>query len=377
MTWDVIVIGVGGMGSATAYHLALRGRKVLALEQHNIPNELGASQGVNRMIRLAYAEGSEYVAMLRRAYQLWQELGAACGERMLFITGGIDAGAEDSWIVTGSLRSCAEHKLTHEVLGAEELGRRFPAFRLPPNMVAVFQPEGGFVLSERSIVAHVSLALDLGTEFHAREKVVDWKVKDNTVHVRTNRSSYLASRLVITAGPWIADVVAPLKDVVRPERQVLLWVQPVRPELFQFGSFPVFYMQDGNEKFYGMPIYGVPGFKLGKYHHLREQVHPDTMDRECHASDERVLRTAITKYFPDADGPTLAMKTCLFSNTEDEDFILDIHPEFSQVSIAAGFSGHGFKFCTVIGEIMSDLALEGGSRSFDLSRFSFDRLLRS
>jgi sarcosine oxidase len=223
-------------------------------------------------------------------------------------------------------------------------------------------------------VAHVSLALELGAEIRACEQVLEWKVRSGTVTVRTDHGSYRASRLVITAGAWAAKAVKELEEIVSPERQVLLWVQPKRPELFQIGSFPVFYMQDGDEKFYGLPIYGIPGFKIGKYNHLKEQVDPNTMDRECHPRDEQVLRKAIRNYFPDADGPTIAMKTCLFSNTKDENFILDLHPEFPQVSIAAGFSGHGFKFCPVVGEIMADLALEGGSKSFDLGPFRLDRL---
>ena len=373
--YDVIVIGVGAMGSATTYQLAARGCKVLALEQYNIPHDLGASGGINRMIRLAYAEDPRYVPMLRRAYRLWRDLGRRSKERLLFITGGIDAGPEDSWIVRGSLQACTEYQLKHETLTAAELRKRFPAFRLPKKMVAVYQPQGGFVLAEQSIVAQVSLALDLGAEVHAREQVLDWRVQKRMVTVRTDRGSYRASRLVITAGPWAAQVIDRLNGVVKPERQVLIWVQPKRPERFRMGVFPVFYMQDGEEKFYGLPIFGIPGLKFGKYNHLKEQVDPNTMARECHPNDELVLRNAIRKYLPDADGPTIAMKICLFSNTRDENFILDSHPDFPQVSIAAGFSGHGFKFCPVVGEIMAEFALNGGSSSYDLGLFRLDRLL--
>ena len=327
------------------------------------------------MIRLAYAEGPGSVPMVRRSYHLWRDLGRRFKERLLFVTGGIDAGVEDSWMVQGSLQSCVEHELEHERLTSQELSKRYPGFRLPKSMVAVYQPQAGFVLAERSIVAHVSLALEMGAEIHAREQVLDWKVQKGVVTVSTDRGKYRAARLVITAGPWAADAVTQLRGIVKPERQVLFWAQPRRPELFRLGAFPVFYMQDGDEKFYGMPVYGIPGFKFGKYNHLQEQVHPDTMDRETHPQDEQVMRKAIRKYFPDADGPTIAMKTCLFSNTADENFILDLHPDFPEVSIAAGFSGHGFKFCPVVGEIMADLALEGGSKFFDLSLFKLDRLL--
>ena len=373
MTWDVIVIGVGGMGSAVVYELAARGCKVLGLEQHNIPHDLGSSHGVNRMIRLAYAEDPRYVPMVRRSYKLWRELGRKVRERLLFITGGVDAGAEDSWIVQGSLKSCVAHGLKFDLLTSAELHQRFPGFRLPKRMIALYQPQGGFVLSERSIVAHVSLALGLGAEIHAREKVLSWEVRGGKVVVKTDRGQYKASRLVITAGAWAGEVIKSLNGLVTAERQVLLWVQPKRPELFRLGAFPVFYMQDGKDKFYGLPPYGVPGFKFGKYNHLNELVDPNRMDRECHPKDEEVLRRGIRKFFPEADGPTIAMKTCLFENTSDEHFILDQHPQFPQVSIAAGFSGHGFKFCPVVGEIMADLALDGGSKSFDLSLFSLER----
>lgn len=374
------------MGSATAYHLAQRGCKVLALEQHNIPHDLGSSHGVNRIIRLAYAEGEAYVPMVRRAYRLWRDLELRVGEQLLFITGGIDASPRKDpdpkkrSLVDGTLRSCRKYKLEHEILTPAQLRRRFPAFHLPERrkspetkLVAVYQPESGFVLSERSIVAHVSAALDLGAEIHAREKVRNWEVKGGKVTVHTDQGSYRAGRLVITAGPWASDFVEGLKTKVKPERQVLLWVQPKRPELFRMGAFPVFYMQDGTEKYYGFPTYGIPGFKIGKYNHLKQDGDPTTMDRECHARDEKVLRKAIRRYFPDADGPTIAMTTCIFSNTKDENFILDLHPAFPQVSIAAGFSGHGFKFCSVVGEIMADLALEGGSKAFKLGLFRLNR----
>lgn len=377
MQWDVIVIGVGGMGSAIAYHVAARGRKVLALEQFNIPNDLGASGGVNRIIRLAYAEDPRYVPLLRRAYRLWRELGRTVRERLLFITGGIDAGYEDSWIIQGSITACNTHRLRHEILTAAQVRKRFPAFQLPKGMVAVYQPDGGFVLSERSIVAHVSAALNRGAEVHAQERVLSWAVSNGRVRVRTDRGSYEARRLVIAAGPWAAKVVRELRGHVTPERQVLLWVQPKRPELFRMGAFPVFYMQDRSGKYYGLPIYGIPGFKIGRYHHLKEVVDPDVMDRRCHPRDEKVLRAAIRRYFPDADGPVIAMKTCLFSNTHDEHFILDLHPSHPEVSIAAGFSGHGFKFCSVVGEIMAGLALDGGCKNFDLELFKFQRLLRN
>jgi sarcosine oxidase len=372
-TYDVAVVGVGGMGSATVYHLARRGVRVLGLEQFDIPHELGSSHGASRIIRLAYAEDPRYVPLLRRAYELWRELENRAGERLLIVTGGIDAGLESSATVKGALRSCSIHHLPHEFLTAAALRRRFPGYHLRSNMVGVYQPDAGFLLPERCIVAHVVAAQEFGAEIRARERVVQWRRTKNRLVITTDRSSYLAKKLVITAGAWARALVPELKDLAVPERQILLWAQPLRPDFFRIETFPVFNMQAPEGRFYGYPIHAVPGFKLGKYHHRRERVDdPDRMDRRCYPEDEETLRIAIRRYFPDADGPTMGMRTCLFTNSPDEHFILDLHPQLLQVAIAAGFSGHGFKFCSVVGEIMADLALDGKTR-WDISLFRLER----
>jgi len=373
LTFDVIVAGIGGMGSATVYHLARRGVKVLGLEQFDIPHEFGSSHGTSRIIRLAYSEHPNYVPLLRRSYQLWRELEELSGERLLMITGGLDAGTRESSTVRGSLRSCAEHGLEHELLDAVELNRRFPGYRLPDGMVGVHQPDAGFLLPERCIVSHAAAAQRLGAEIHSREPVLEWRADGGGVLIKTGRASYRAAQLVITAGPWAAALVPALQPWARPERQVMIWTQPLRPEYFQLGAFPIFNMEVPEGRFYGFPAHGVSGFKLGKYNHRRQNVDPDHMDRACHPEDEEILRAGIRRYFPDADGPRLDMKTCMFTNSPDEHFILDLHPEHTQVALAAGFSGHGFKFCSVIGEIMAELALDGVTRldtdMFRLNRF--------
>jgi sarcosine oxidase len=376
MKYDVIVIGVGSMGSATAFHLAARKCRVLGLEQFNIGHDLGSGHGVNRIIRLAYFEHPAYVPLLRRAYHLWRELQKLSGERLLFLKGSIDAGPEDGQVVRGSLRSCREHHLKHEPLEAAELNRRYPGWRLPKTMAAVFQPQGGFVLCERAMIAYITAAQALGAEIRARETVNHWEVNREEVLVHTDRETYRAKRLVITAGAWASKLVETLqvRRLAEPQRQVLIWTQPKAPELFRLENFPVFNLEckrdQETDRYYGFPIYGIPGFKLGKYYHRREAVDPDTMNRNCDAEDESVLREAIREFFPKADGPTMAMKTCMFSNSLDKHFVLDRHPDFPQVSVAAGFSGHGFKFASVVGEIMADLALEGRSSRFpDLSLF--------
>jgi sarcosine oxidase len=372
--YDAIVVGCGSMGSAALFHLASRGCRVLGLEQFDVPNDLGSSAGTNRIIRLAYAEDSRYVPLLRRAYELWRALEIEAQESLLFITGGIDAGPEHGSIVTGSLRSCEEHGLPHEVLDAAAIGARFPGYRLSPDMLAVFQPDGGFVMSERCIVAHVAAALARGAEVHGREAAVEWHPDDDgrRVQVRTDRGTYSARALVVTCGPWSSRFVPSLARLARPQRQVLLWAQPKTPSLFSTDRFPVFNMESPEGRFYGFPVHSIPGFKIGKYYHRHQWVDAEAVDRTCDAEDEAVLREGLRRYFPEADGPTLAMKVCMFTNSPDEQFIIDRHPEHPAVVVAAGFSGHGFKFSSVVGEILADLAVEGGTH-WDLSLFRWNR----
>ena len=374
--YDVIVVGVGGMGSATAYHLARRGAQVLGLERYDIPHAMGSSHGVNRIIRMAYFEDPSYVPLLSRSYELWRHLEEVSGERLLVITGGIDAAPKDHRVFIGSLESCRRHGLDHEVLDAGEVGRRFPGYRLPEAHMAVFQPDGGYVMSERCIVAHVDAALAHGAEVHGREQVVGWEPLGDGVRVTTDRGEYTADRMVVTAGAWTMGLIDPLVGLATPERQVLGWFQPKRPELFSPERFPIFNLEVDEGHFYGFPVETIPGFKIGLYHHLEEDVDPDTMDREPNAADEAALRVAVDRYFPDASGPVLTLKTCLFTNSPDEHFILDTHPELSQVMIGAGFSGHGFKFSAVVGEILADLALEG-TTTHDISILRMGRFQAS
>ena len=371
--YDVIVAGVGGMGSATVAALAARGARVLGLERSSIPNDEGSSHGVNRIIRLGYAEDPRYVPLLRRAYQAWRELEQRSGESILVITGGVDAGTPESETVSGSLESCRLHHLDHELLEASELNARYPGFRLPVGMVGVVQPQGGFVFSERAIAAYAALALAAGAELHGHEPVTDWEPEGDGAVVRTDRGEYRASRLVISAGAWVGTLMPPLAHLFTPERQVLLWTQPVRPELYQVDRFPIFVLESPEGRFYGFPIAGVPGFKIGLYHHRGQVVDPETMDRGAvDATDEAVIRAGIRGYLPDADGPTLSLRTCMFTNTSDEHFVIDRYPGVPQVIVASPCSGHGFKFASVIGEVLANLALDRDP-GFDLAMFRFDR----
>lgn len=373
-TYDVVVVGVGAMGSASLHHLARRGLNVLGLEQFDIPNDQGSSHGVNRIFRLAYYEDPGYVPLMRRALDLWSELESVAGEKLVHVTGSIDAGPADGEVFSGSLESCRIHRLDHEVLDGVALAARFPGYRLPDDTMCLFQPDGGFLLSERCIVAHVLAALAHGAQVNARETVREWQVTaEGGIRVETDRGTYETTRLVLTAGAWASGLAPGLADLAVPERQVLGWFQPLRPELFAPDRFPVFNLAVDEGRYYGFPVFGIPGFKIGRYHHREEATNPDGMNRFVDQRDEQVLRAAISRYFPEADGPTMSLKTCLFTNSPDEHFIVDCLPDHPEVILAAGFSGHGFKFASVIGEVLADLAQHGQTghdiSMFDLSRF--------
>lgn len=372
--YNTIVIGVGGMGSATCYHLAKRNKRVLGIERFDIPNDTGSSHGYTRIIRLAYYEHPSYVALLKRSYEIWEQIEKFTGERLFYRTASIDCGPADSWVFKGSLQSCVEYDLPHEILTGRELNERFPGYHLPPENLAVLQPDGGFLTPERATVAFVEAAHSMGAEIHGREALIDWEPWGDGVRVITDRDEYTADSLVFTSGSWSQNVLPFLRGLAVPERQVLAWLQPTRPELFRPENFPVFNCLVPEGRYYGFPVFGVPGFKFGRYHHFEESGEAEYLSREAFREDEEVLRDFAARYFPDGAGPTMILKACLFTNSPDRHFIIDLHPEYPQVSFAAGFSGHGYKFASVVGEIMADLAERQATRHditlFNLARFT-------
>lgn len=372
-SFDVIVAGVGAMGAAACWQLARRGVRVLGLERFSIPHALGSSHGVNRIIRLAYFEHPNYVPLLRHAYDVWREAERGCGRRLLFITGGIDAGPRDGRLVTGSLESCRTHNLPHELIEAPEIKRRYPAFALPNDHVAVFQPDGGFLACEDAIVAFAAMARSHGAELHEHEPIARWTAKGDRVTVETATATYEADRLIVSTGAWIGTHVPQLKNIAVPERQVLAWFEPKEPQHFALGAFPISIV-DAEEGFvYQFPVWGAPGFKIGFFNHLHESGDADAMSRKPDAVDERLLRKLVERYFPLAAGPTLRLETCLFTNVPDGHFVIDRLPGSPNVIVASACSGHGFKFAPVIGEVLADLAT-GKTPRFDLDFFRLSRL---
>jgi sarcosine oxidase len=365
--FHTIVLGLGAMGSAAAAQLARRlaprGERVLGLEQFDVPHAMGSSHGQSRLIRLAYYEHPDYVPLLRRAYALWRELEKETGCRLLHVTGGLYLGRADHELIAGSLASARRHGLAHELLTAPEVQRRFPQFHPAADHVGFFEPDAGFLLPEKAVAAHASMALRHGAELRAHEAAVDWAATPSGVTVRTAHHTYQARQLIITAGPWAGRMLPFIAEKIRVTRQVMLWFWPKQPEAFILGQFPCWCAaSEAGGLVYGPPMLPEEPAPLGlkvSHHFPGVEADADAVVRAMLPGDADVARAMLAAHIPSAAGPILSHKVCLYSNSPDHHFVIDHHPHHRNVWLATGFSGHGFKFAPVIGEILADLAVDG------------------
>ena len=377
--YEVIVAGLGGMGSSAAYHLAGRGKRVLGLERFDPAHDRGSSHGQSRIIRQAYFEDPAYVPLLLRAYELWGRLEQETGEDLMTLSGGLMIGPPDSRTFTGSMASAEEHGIPYEVFDAPELKRRYPVFEPTPGTVALFEEKAGFVRPEASVKAHLGRAASMGADLRFGEEIVTWQPTSSGVLVETASGEYEAERLVISAGAWAPKLLAELGLPLEVTRQILFWFDPVGGvEPFLSDRFPIFIWEpeDGNS-FYSIPAHDGPrgGVKVAFFRADGRPADPETIDREVHDEEVEFIKSYLARFVPALDGELLYAKTCMFTNTPDEHFVVSKHPEYPQVAIAAGFSGHGYKFCSVVGEILADLATEDET-SHPIDLFSPARLAR-
>ncbi|MCA1667161.1 MAG: N-methyl-L-tryptophan oxidase [Thermomicrobia bacterium] len=369
--FDVIVIGLGAMGSATAYHAARRGMRVLGLDMHPRGHKNGSSHGTTRIIREAYFEAPEYVPLVQRAYALWRELEAASGRPLLTITGGLNIGAPDSAFVSGARMSAQLHHLPYEELSNTEVTARFSGFRLPEGVVAVYEPTAGILDPEACVFAHLDCAAKEGAVIHHREAAHRWTSDGDGVRVETDRGVYTAHSLVITAGPWASEVMQDLALPLRVQRIVNVHFAPTAPVLFAPERCPVYLMQVPEGDYYGFPALPGEGVKIGR-HDIGEICTPETIRRDVDAAEIAMLRDVLDRYLPGAAGDVLWTLTCMYTNTPDRHFILDRHSAHKNIVYGCGFSGHGFKFASAIGEVMADLAT-GGTTRHDIAFLSAAR----
>jgi len=358
--YDTIVVGLGAMGSAAAFHLARRGRRVLGLEQFTLAHDRGSSHGRSRVTRQAYFEAPAYVPLLRRANELWTQLQRDAGARLLEITGGLMLGPPDSGVIQGTLASARTHGLPHEILDAPEVRRRFPAFSLDDRNIGVLDKVAGVLFPEDCLRAHAAAATRASADLHWQEPVVTWKATGDSVEVRTARDTYAADHLVLCAGPWMANLLPSLGLPLTVERNVLYWLRPTTDlALFAPDRFPVFIIEyEPGKLFYGFPTLGDDGVKVAR-HHTGTSCSPTDIRREVHQDEIREARSILERTLPTLDGDLLAATTCMYTNAPDGHFIIDRHPHHPNVILASPCSGHGFKFAPVIGEVLADLACDG------------------
>jgi sarcosine oxidase len=373
-SYDVIVVGLGAMGSATLFHLARRGVRVLGLEQFGSGHRLGSSHGDSRIIRETYFEHPLYVPLVRRAHELWRELERVSGTTLMKIAGGLMIGPRDGMLVTGSLRSAREHGLRHEILTAGQVRERFPAFRLERELVAVLDPSAGYLDPEACNRAHLSGAIAAGADAIFDDGVLYWSADGEGVRVETRSSNYIAGRLVLACGAWIPRLAPGLSLPLTVERQSVFWFDPGEsPDAYEPDRFPIY----AYEFKPGTICYGFPqlprGVKASVMHDGVTIPDPDNVDRRIRDEEVEPLRSALRPILPRlAESKVRETGVCLFTNTPDHDFIIDFHPEYPKVLISSPCSGHGFKFASAIGEVQADLLTKGKSQ-FDLTPFRIGR----
>ena len=357
------------MGSQTACALARRGQRVLGLDRFAPPHAFGSSHGHSRIIREAYFEDPRYVPLVQRAYERWAALEAESGTTLFRQTGGLMLGPPDGSLVRGALRSAEMHRLPHEVLSAAEVARRFPAFRPDDAMVGVWEPRAGMLSPEACIAAALSVARGYGADLRVQEPLLAYEAHAGGVMITTTHGRYQARSLVLTVGAWTRDVVADLALPLTVQRNVQFWFTPLRhAEHFTPSALPIFISEvaPGQPAWYGFPDTG-DGLKLALHHH-GETVHPDSIRREVAPTEVEVVRAILGQYMPDANGPLRGAAVCMYTNAPDEHFVIGRHPAHDAVIVASPCSGHGFKFSSVIGDLLADLALDQAP-AFDLSLF--------
>ncbi len=372
-TYDAIVVGLGGMGSAAAYHLAQRGARVLGLEQFGIAHDQGASHGRTRVIRQAYYEGPDYVPLLFRAYDLWHALEREAGTLLLATTGALYMGAPDAPAVAGAALSARTHRIPYEMLTAEEIRSRYPVLQPPAGLVGLFEYRAGVLVPEACVGTHIDLARRHGADLRFNEAVVSWTARGDRVSVRTSHGTYEGGHLVFTAGPWTGQVLEDLRLPLRVERVVLYWFEP-RARREEFTRLPIYAWDVDGITAYGFPYLEGQGLKIAFHQAFNEVTTPQTIRRQVGEHETERMRTHMAAFMPDAAGRLRASATCLYTNTPDFHFIIDRHPGHTTVTLACGFSGHGFKFASVVGEVLADMALRGETSQpigqFALSRFT-------
>ena len=370
--YDVIVVGLGAMGSAALAALARGRRRALGIDRFAPPHALGSSHGRTRITREAYFEHPAYVPIVRRAFDLWRELERAVGKPLYAKTRGITIGPEDGTLVRGARASAEVFGVPHRVLSAAGVHRDFPGLQPLDDMVGVVEDRAGVLFPEQCISALLTRAANDGAEVRRDDGVLGWEAGDGGVRVHASSGEYRAKQLVLAAGAWMRHLVPELAPVLTVTRQPIHWFEPSRPDEFTAAKCPVVLWEYGPGRvFYTLPDFG-DGVKAA-VHYEGQPVDPDNVVRTTTSDEDAQATDLLRRFMPHAKGHLRESQVCLYTNTPDLHFVIDVHPSHpQQVVVVSACSGHGFKFATAIGEVVAEL-LAGATPRYDLTMFRMGR----
>lgn len=357
--FDAVVVGVGGMGSAALWHLARRGLSVCGIEQFDVAHDRGSSHGRTRIIRKAYFEHPDYVPLLHRAYELWEELEAGSDRPLMERCGFLTLGPAGSETIRGLELCYDRHDLPHERLEAEEVSDRWPRFRLPAGTVGFLDPLGGFLDVEGCVRRQATAARDAGARILANERLETFGPVEGGFALRTDRREIECDRLVLTVGAWAVPHLARLGVVLEIWRKVQLWYDFEGVDEFRVPAFPTYYVERDAGHFYGFPALDEDGIKVAEHAAPAPVPGVEALNRALRPVDESPVRDFLREVLGVATPRRTRYSVCMYTMSPDGQFIVDRHPQHPALALAAGFSGHGFKFAPVVGEVLADLVIDG------------------
>ena len=373
--YDVIIIGLGAMGSAASYYLSKNGVKVLGLDTYEPPHKLGSSHGHTRVIREAYHEGTSYVPIVKRAYELWNELDHEIEDKLILEYGGMYLG-DDGKYLSDAKKSAKKYDIPITEFSSKEIKEKYNILNPPNNFKGLLENRSGAVFPEKAISNFLSKSINNGSSHNYNEKVIGWEKQSKFYKVETDKNNYFAEKLIFSSGAWIKNLVPSLKLPVKIERQVLFWFDPIKDkDKFHYSNMPnTGWDLDNGMEFYTQPNIENKGFKVAM-HHNGKFISENDLNRESNADDLSIVKNFLEEYIPLANGKLIDSRVCVYTNTPDLDFIIDFYPNDENIIICSPCSGHGFKFTPAIGEICSELVINNGT-NYDLSEFSIKRLMK-